>query len=323
MEALFFKLGSSPVILNLDLDAYIMHHKNHNSILKLMPLEPKYFNDGEFFIRIPVNVRNHHCYLVVDMTPNNIFEVLITIDTFKKASASKVTLIAPYLPYSRQDRRTDTRTPMSAKVLASMLETAGVDHIITMDVHALQIECFYNIPFDNLQGSAILIEEILNKNPDITKENTVMVAPDAGSAKRTRFLAEKFGFPVAIIDKKRISDTDVRSYLIGDVKNKNCLMLDDIISSGGTIMAGCNVLKDHSANRVLAGCIHILSSEDSLVGICNSNIDSVYALNTRNVECGWIVGNLTKLTIFDASYIFADAIDRDSQGISVSSMFNQ
>ena len=317
MESLFFKLGTSPVIDNLD--------KYYN--FGLIPLEPRKFADEEFFVRIPTNVRNKNCYLIVDITPNNIFEVLITIDTFKKASAAKVALVAPYLPYSRQDRRTDTRTPMSAKVLASMLETAGVDHVITMDVHALQIECFYDVPFDNLQGSTLLIENILKENPDITKENTIMVAPDAGAAKRTRFLADKFKFPVAIIDKKRISDTEVKSYLVGDVKGKNCLMLDDIISSGGTIITGGSVLKEHGANKVFAGCVHILAGEYALRKLHDSSIDGVYALNTRStagtIYLAELPKNSKKINIFDASSIFADAIERDSQGISVSSMFNQ
>lgn len=325
MESLYFTLGRSPIIDGL---------KSINTIT----LEPKKFSDGEFFVKIPVNVRNKQCYLIVDMTPDNIFQVLITIDTLKKACASKVTLVAPYLPYCRQDRRVDIRTPMSAKVLASMLETAGVDHIITMDVHALQIECFYNVPFDNLQGSSLLIRKILeddqktvhikdtSKNTihwKISRNNTVLVAPDAGAAKRTRFLAEKFGFQVVLLDKKRISDTEVKSYLIGDVKGKNCLMLDDMISSGGTIITGAKVLKENGADNVLAGCIHMLASEENISRLSNSDIHRVYSLNTRNVPMEYKHSLYDNIRVVDASSIFIDAITRDSSGLSVSSMFNQ
>ncbi len=318
-ESMFFTLGHSPIIEEL----------SHE--FDLIPLVPRNFSDGEFFVRIPENVRNQDCYLIVDMTPANVFEVIITINTLKKSSAKKVTLVAPYLPYSRQDRRVDTRTPMSAKVLATMLETAGVDHVITMDVHALQIECFYDVPFDNLQGSVHLINNILDrrkvipegahdKTMSINSNNTIMVAPDAGAAKRTRYLAEKFGFQVVVLDKKRISDTEVRSYLIGNVEGMNCLMLDDMISSGGTIITGADVLIESGAKEVYAGCIHMLASQEKLLRLQESKISGVFSLNTRNIPNSWIT---SKVQVVDVSILIADAIRRDASGMSVSSMFNQ
>lgn len=324
-ENMFFTLGHSPIIESLATE------------FDLIPLKPKNFSDGEFFVRIPENVRNQDCYLIVDMTPANVFEVIITINTLKKACAKKVTLVAPYLPYSRQDRRVDTRTPMSAKVLATMLETAGVDHVITMDVHALQIECFYNVPFDNLQGSAFLIREILDRKVlpvnneielpiSINRENTILVSPDAGAMKRTRHLAELLGFQVAMLDKKRISDIEVRSYLIGEVEGKNCLMLDDMISSGGTIITGAESLKNAGAKDVYAGCIHMLAKEDNLQALQNSRLTGVFSLNTRNINRKKITKNynsVDKIQVVDVSSIFADAIRRDASGMSVSSMFNQ
>lgn len=307
-ECMFFTMGSSPIIEAL------------SSEFDLIPLKPRNFSDGEFFVRIPENVRNQDCYLIVDMTPANVFEVIIAINTIKKSCAKKVTLVAPYLPYCRQDRRVDTRTPMSAKVVATMLEAAGVDHVITMDVHALQIECFYDVPFDNLQGSARLVDDILDRVSSINRENTIMVAPDAGAAKRTRHIAEKFGFQVALLDKKRISDTEVKSYLIGNVEGKNCLMLDDMISSGGTIITGAGVLKENGAKEVYAGCIHMLASQENLLNLQQSVVDGVFTLNTRNIPNNW---TMPKVLVFDVSALIGDAIRRDATGMSVSSMFNQ
>lgn len=282
-----------------------------------MVLSPAHFPDGEFFVRIPENIRGKKCYLVASMTPETVMDVLITIDTLKRACASKITLVTPYLPYSRQDRRADTRTPISAKVLANILENAGVDHVITMDVHALQIEGFYNIPFDNLQGGTLIVDEILEH----TGGNEIFVAPDAGSVKRTKFLAELYGKPFAILDKKRISSTEVESLLIGDVKDKVCLMIDDMIASGGTMKEGANVLKENGAKAVFIGASHLLYNETTHKNLqqdAQYGIDHVVVLNTIGKEL-----NYKWINQINCSHLFTEAIIKDSQNESISSMFNQ
>lgn len=284
-----------------------------------MLVSPQYFPDGEFFVRIPENIRNKTCYLVASITPQNVFEILVTIDTLKRACAKKVILVTPYLPYSRQDRRADTRTPISAKVLANMLETAGVDHVITMDVHALQIEGFYDIPFDNLQGATLLVDAIVRANR--VGEDYIFVAPDAGAAKRTKFLAELYDKGFAILDKKRISSTEVESLLVGNVKGKKCIMIDDIIASGSTMKIGAEVLKENGATEVFVGASHLLWNDHTTKNLQQDRqygIDQVTVLNTvgPSIDFEWIKQ-------LNCSKVFVEAIIKDSQNESISSMFNQ
>jgi ribose-phosphate pyrophosphokinase len=287
-------------------------------------LEEKKFPDGEFFVRIPKNIRNQNCYLVVHMIPENIFDVIITIDTLRRAHAGKITLVTPYLPYSRQDRRADTRTPISARVLADMLETAGCNHVITMDVHALQVEGFYKIPFDNLQGASLLLNTIVFER---SLKDYVLVAPDAGAAKRTRFLGDLHSVPVAVLDKKRISDTEVESILIGEVKDKTCIMIDDIISSGGTLAKGCEVLITNGAKEVIAACSHMLSDLSQNETLKYSKIKHLYHLDTATFTQPFIYGAKDRLFdwhhIVKAEDLFVDAIYNDINGLSIASMFNQ
>jgi ribose-phosphate pyrophosphokinase len=282
---------------------------------KHVRIDTKKFSDGEFFAKIANNIRNKQCYLVVQMNAENVFDVIVTIDTLKRAHASKVTLVTPYLPYCRQDRRADVRTPVSAKVLANCLEAAGCDHIITMDVHALQIEGFYNIPFDNLQGSTKVLDKLIERE---NLSNYVFVAPDAGAAKRTRHLADIYGRDVVILDKKRVSDIDVESYLIGDVKGKDCIMVDDMIASGGTIQTGAVVLKDGGANRIFVACSHLMSEKGAIRSMTKT--DGLYHLNTiphlfTNVD--------KKHYVVTCEEMFAEAVQNDINGESISSMFDQ
>lgn len=307
-------------ILTLDTMPCLSHFVSRFTELgpRSIKLKPEKFPDGEFFVKIPENVRGHSVYLVTAMHSTNVFDILITIDTLKRACAAKITLVVPYLPYSRQDRRADVRTPISAKVLADMIEKAGCDHVITMDVHALQIEGFYNIQFDNLQGSRLLIDNIFKDCPGLSKENTMFVAPDAGAAKRTRHLAELYGVDVAILDKKRLSSTEVKSYLIGEVNKKHCIMLDDMFSSGGTMKTGAAVLREAGAQSIIGACIHMLGDPSTM----ERHLYKMYYLNT--------VGGMqpprapsTYYQQVDCVKLFLDSVYADTQGESVSSMFNQ
>lgn len=292
-----------------------------------MELEEKRFPDGEFFVRIPNNIRNKNCYLVVHMIPENIFNVIITIDTLRRAHAAKITLVTPYLPYSRQDRRADTRTPISARVLADMLETAGCNHVITMDVHALQVEGFYKIPFDNLQGASLLLNTIMEDRELNFSTDFVLVAPDAGAAKRTRFLGDLHGISVAVLDKKRISDTQVESILIGEVKGRTCIMIDDIISSGGTIAKGAEVLVANGATTVIAACSHMLSDLSQNEVLKYSAIKQLYHLDTATFTKPSKYGPKDHLYdwhhVIETDHLFHEAITADMEGRSISSMFNQ
>lgn len=282
---------------------------NTAKILDSIELPTKKFPNGEFFVSIPVHVRNQSCYLIAEITPENIFHVCLTVDTLKRSCADKVTLISPYLPYSRQDRRVDIRTPMSAKVLANILQTSGVDHIITVDVHALQIECFYEIPFDNLQMFRPLYNRIVKENC-LDKSKVALVSPDAGASKKVGHIATSMGTDFAMFHKQRFSDTEVQSILLGNIKGKHCIILDDIVSTGSTMLEARKVLIENGALSVFLGCSHMLSSDEAI----HNKLENLYYLNTVQNE------NQKSRSVDISSYL-ANTIYQDINGESISSMF--
>lgn len=248
--------------------------------VKLTPTTIKKFNDGETYARINESVRGSDVFVVQSTsTPvnDNLMELLITIDALKRASAKEITAVIPYYGYSRQDRKAASREPITAKLTASMLETAGANRVVTIDLHVDQIQGFFNIPSDNLTAIPILAKAILEKK----LQNIVVVAPDAGSATRVRRFADLLLVDLAIINKRRTAHGELKVMeLIGNVKNKNAILLDDMIDTGGTIANAAEELKKQGAQNVYICATHAIFSKDAVKKLNSKDIKEVIVTDT-------------------------------------------
>ena len=245
------------------------------------------FADGEIGVNITESVRGHHVFVVQPTSKpvnEHVMEVLIFADALKRASAASITILMPYYGYSRQDRKAKSRQPITAKLVADLLQVSGVDRVICIDLHAAQIQGFFNIPIDNFPGMPLLATHFLNQN----LENVTIVSPDHGGVTRARSFAKFFNAPIAIIDKRRpeANKAEVMN-IIGDVKGRTCIMVDDIIDTGGTLMAGADALIAEGACCVYAAATHALFSNNAIERLSNSAIKEVVVTNTvvlENVE---------------------------------------
>ena len=245
--------------------------------LPLGQLEATRFSDGEICVNIKETVRGCDVFVVQSTsTPvnDNLMELLVMIDAFKRASCNKLTVVMPYFGYARQDRKARARDPITAKLVANLLEKAGADRVLTMDLHSTQLQGFFDIPVDNLLGMPVLAKYFLKngfKNDDL-----VIVSPDVGSVTRSRSMAAKFNAPLAIIDKRRPKANVMEVMnIIGDVKDKVCLMLDDMIDTAGTITQGAKALSDAGAREVYACCSHGVFSGPAMQRIQDSPLKKV------------------------------------------------
>ena len=248
--------------------------------LPLGQLEATRFSDGEICVNIKETVRGCDVFVVQSTsTPvnDNLMELLVMIDAFKRASCNKLTVVMPYFGYARQDRKARARDPITAKLVANLLEKAGADRVLTMDLHSTQLQGFFDIPVDNLLGMPVLAKYFLKngfKNDDL-----VIVSPDVGSVTRSRSMAAKFNAPLAIIDKRRPKANVMEVMnIIGDVKDKVCLMLDDMIDTAGTITQGAKALSDAGAREVYACCSHGVFSGPAMQRIQDSPLKKVVIL---------------------------------------------
>ncbi len=251
--------------------------------VELTPTTIKQFNDGETYVRINESVRGSNVF-VIQSTSNpvndNLMELLITIDALKPASAGELTAVIPYYGNSRQDRKSTSREPITAKLVASMLEAAGADRVVTIDLHVDQIQGFFNVPSDNLTAMPILAKAIAEKK----LKNLVVVAPDAGSATRARRLADLLLVDLAIINKRRQAHGESKVMeLIGDVKNKNAILLDDMIDTGGTIANAAAELKKKGAKDVYICATHAIFSKDAIKKLDNKYIKEVLVTDTIKI----------------------------------------
>ncbi|MEJ5228808.1 MAG: ribose-phosphate pyrophosphokinase, partial [Pseudothermotoga sp.] len=237
------------------------------------------FSDGEINVKINETVRGHDVFVLQSFSPpvnENVMELLIMIDAFKRASANSIAVVIPYYGYARQDRKAKGRDPITAKLLANLITVAGATRVLTVDLHAEQIQGFFDIPLDNLYSFPVFSEEILKLYKD-EKSDLVVVAPDVGAVRRASKFAEKLGVSLAILDKRRPADNVAEIvHVIGDVKEKITLMFDDIIDTGGTLVQGAEILKKSGARRILACATHGVLSGNAVERIQNSNIDKVY-----------------------------------------------
>ena len=288
--------------------------------LPLGQLEATRFSDGEICVNIKETVRGCDVFVVQSTsTPvnDNLMELLVMIDAFKRASCNKLTVVMPYFGYARQDRKARARDPITAKLVANLLERAGADRVLTMDLHSTQLQGFFDIPVDNLLGMPVLAKYFLKngfKNDDL-----VIVSPDVGSVTRSRSMAAKFNAPLAIIDKRRPKANVMEVMnIIGDVKDKVCLMLDDMIDTAGTITQGAKALSDAGAREVYACCSHGVFSGPAMQRIQDSPLKKVVILNTIQQPQDKLIDKIEEVSVAE---IFAEAIERIYSYISVSTLF--
>lgn len=279
------------------------------------------FSDGEISLSLKESVRGYDCYIVQPTSypvNNHIMELLIMIDAMKRASAARITAVIPYFGYARQDRKTRARDPISAKLVADIITTAGADRILTMDMHAPQIQGFFNIPVDHLVGAPMLASFIRDKMGN--NDDFVVVSPDLGSVTRARNFAQRLGCPLAIIDKRRqkANVSEVMN-LIGDVKDKKIIMVDDMIDTAGTLCnAAAAVIEKGGASEVYAAATHGVLSGPAVDRIKDSPIKELIMLNTIQIPEEKM---LNKMTILSVAPLFAEAIERLYEEKPISPMF--
>jgi ribose-phosphate pyrophosphokinase len=278
------------------------------------------FSDGEVDVEIQQNVRARDIFVVQPTcapTNENLMELCIMVDAIKRASARRVTAVIPYFGYARQDRRPrSTRVPISARVVANLLEAVGVERLLTMDLHADQIQGFFNIPVDNIYASPVLLSDLQSKRYD----DLVVVSPDVGGVVRARALAKQAGCDLAIIDKRRPkANVSEVMHVIGEVEGRNCAIMDDMIDTAGTLVKAAEVLKERGAKKVFAYCTHAVFSGPAIERIRGSQIDEVVVTDTIPLNLDGQA--CTKVRQLSVAFLFAETIRRISDGESVTSLF--
>lgn len=277
------------------------------------------FSDGEIFVKIEESVRGVDTYIVQPTSASaneNLMELLIMLDAVKRASAGRITAVMPYYGYARQDRKARARDPITAKLVANILTVAGAHRILTMDLHAGQIQGFFDIPLDHLPAVPIMAEYFKKKQ----LENLVVVSPDLGGVTRTRALADRLNAPIAIIDKRR-PEPNVSEIMniIGNIKGKTVIMTDDIIDTAGTITLGAQALIDNGAKEVYACCTHPVLSGPAIDRINNSPIKELVVTNTIALPSE---KKMDKITVLSVASLFGESILRIHENLSVSRVFD-
>jgi ribose-phosphate pyrophosphokinase len=277
------------------------------------------FSDGETFVQIEENVRGSDVFVVqptCNPVNDNLMELLILLDSLKRSSASRVTAVVPYYGYARQDKKDKPRVPITAKLVADLISRAGADRVLTMDLHADQIQGFFDVPVDHLFAAPVILDAVR----EMHIPNLVVVSPDAGGVERARAIAKRLGAELAIIDKRRTApNTAEVMHLIGDVEGCNALVVDDIIDTAGTLTKTVEALKAKGAERVLAAGVHGVLSGPALQRLAESPLEAVLITNTTPVEAK--LARLPKLHPLSVAPLLGEAIRRIHENSSVSSLF--
>ncbi|THB73994.1 MAG: ribose-phosphate pyrophosphokinase [Desulfobulbaceae bacterium] len=286
--------------------------------LTVSEAEVRKFSDGEIFVEIGENVRGTDCYVVQPTcTPvnDNLMELVIMVDALRRASARRITAVIPYYGYARQDRKVAPRVPISAKVVAEMLMVVGVRRVLCMDLHAGQIQGFFNIPVDHLYAAPVIIKNIQENFEDV-----IMVSPDAGGVERTRAFAKRLKCGLAIIDKRRDRPNECEAmHVIGDVRGKTAVLMDDMVDTAGTLCSGAETLLENGAKEVHACCSHPVLSGPAVERITNSEIKSLVV--TNSIPLSEEAQKCDKIKVLSVSALLAEAIHRIHNEDSVSSLF--
>ena len=281
------------------------------------------FNDQEIFVEVYENVRGEDMF-IIQPTSNpandNLMELLIMADALKRSSARRITAVIPYFGYARQDRRSKARTPISAKLVANMIVQSGIERVLTMDLHATQIQGFFDIPVDNLYASPIFSLDIQHQFKD-DLDNLMIVSPDVGGVARARELAKRLGAPLSIVDKRREKAGEiVEMTVIGNVQGKKCLIIDDICDTAGTLCKAAEVIMQNGASEVHAYITHGVLSGPAVERISNSVMKSLVV--TDSIEASALVKDSNNIRIVPTAPLFAQAILNIWNGTSVSSLFD-
>lgn len=279
------------------------------------------FSDGEIQVEIGENVRGFDCFVVQSTCPpvnDHLMELLIMADALKRASAASITAMIPYYGYARQDRKVAARTPITAKLIADLLGTAGVTRVVSMDMHAGQIQGFFNIPTDHLYASPVFLEDIRKKFPN--SDDLVIVSPDAGGVERARAYSKRLGCPLAIIDKRRprANASEVMN-LIGDVAGKDAIVIDDIIDTAGTLTQGAVALKNKGARSVYAYIVHPILSGPAISRVNESVLEELVVADT--VQLSKLARECSKIRQVGTERLFGEALARIYRAESLSSLF--
>ena len=282
-------------------------------------VEAKRFQDGETNIKIPQNVRDKDVYLVHRLSPpvnESVMELALTLDALTKASARRITVVLPYMGYARADRRMEGREPIAAQLVARLIEMSGANRVVTLDVHSEQVQGFFRIPVDNIYGTNVLmpvIEEHLMKM-GIEGNDVVVVSPDAGGTKRARAVAKSLGASFAFIDKNRPRPNEVeKMLLLGDVKDKVCLIVDDMIDTAGTLCQAANLLKEQGAKYVITGCTHPILSGNAQEKIDASAIDICFVSDSIPIN----ERKTNKIDVIPLADFLSEVVSREAMGKSL------
>jgi ribose-phosphate pyrophosphokinase len=283
----------------------------------LADVEVTAFPDGETFVKINENIRNEDVFIIQPSCPptnHNIMELLIMVDAARRASANRITAVMPFFGYARQDRKDQPRVPITAKLVANILTSAGVNRVLTMDLHAPQIQGFFDIPVDHLYAKPVLINYLRERLQDTS--NLTVVSPDVGGVKMARSYAEALGAELAIVAKHRVNATRVEAMnVIGDVENRDVLLVDDMTETAGTLMAAAAILHKHGARRIFAGVSHAVLGDIAHERISASAIEEVITTDSVPQASG------DKVHVVGIAPLLAEAICRIHQGKSVTSLF--
>jgi ribose-phosphate pyrophosphokinase len=311
-DFMIFTGNANPVLA-----AEIAHHLN----TQLGAANVGRFSDGEVTVEITQNVRARHVFVVQSTcspTNDNLMELLIMVDALKRASAERISAVIPYFGYARQDRRPrSSRVPITAKVVANMLQTVGVNRVLTMDLHADQIQGFFDIPVDNIYASPVLLGDLRQKN----YSDLLVVSPDVGGVVRARALAKQLNCDMAIIDKRRPkANVSEVMHVIGDIDGRNCVIMDDMIDTAGTLVKAAEVLKERGAKSVYAYCTHPIFSGPAIERIAKGNaLDEVVVTNT--IPLSQAAQACAKIRQLSVAPLMAETIARIASGESVMSLF--
>lgn len=279
-------------------------------------VELRRFSDGEIWVKYLENIRGSDVFIIQSTNPpaENILELLILIDAAKRASAKRITAVIPYFGYSRQDRKDQPRVSITAKLIANLITVSGADRVITMDLHAAQIQGFFDIPFDHLYSSS-LFSGLFNK----ISENLVVVSPDIGGIKMARSYAKRLHCGLVVVDKRRpIQNKAEVVNIIGSVENKDVLLVDDLVDTAGTLVSAVEALKKNGARNIYSSITHPLLSGPALDRISKSEITKLYVSDSINFKSN----KTNKISVITASEIFAEAIRRTHNNESISSLFD-
>ena len=278
------------------------------------------FNNGEVQIMIDESVRGKDVFIIQPTSypvNDNLMELMVMADALRRASARHITAVVPYYGYARQDRKTRGREPITAKLVANLMQTAGITRLVTIDLHAGQIQGFFDVPVDHLFGASILAKYINEKN----MEDVIVVSPDLGGVTRARDLADRIGAPIAIIEKKRPEPGVAKVMnLIGDVAGKNCIIIDDIVDTAGSLVEGAKALEEFGAKSVTAAVTHAVLTDPASERIANSNIKELIVTNTIPLPENCNLPNITQLSV---APLLGEAIMRIFHEVSVSNLFDK